>query len=74
MPELRELTIQTQEPEAGIQNANTILTPGIFSGLPRLERLQVTGENGWNEEDLTAELLSGMPLLRRLELGLHQFD
>ena len=68
MPELREMTIQTREPEAGIQNANTILTPGIFSGLPRLERLQVTGENGWNEEDLTAELLSGMPLLRRLEL------
>ena len=68
MPELRELTIQTLEPEAGIQNANTILTPGIFSRLPRLERLQVTGENGWNEEDLTAELLSGMPLLRRLEL------
>ena len=68
MPELRELTIQTREPETGTGSPNTILTPGIFSGLPQLERLQVTGENGWNEEDLTAELISGMPLLRRLEL------
>ena len=68
MPELRELTIQTREPETGTGSPNTILTPGIFSGLPRLEQLQVTGENGWNEEDLTAELISGMPLLRRLEL------
>ena len=68
MPKLRELTIQTREPETGTGSPNTILAPGIFSGLPQLERLQVTGENGWNEEDLTAELISGMPLLRRLEL------
>ena len=68
MPELRELTIQTREPKTGMRSPDTILTPGIFSGLPRLERLRVTGENGWNEEELTAELISGMPLLRRLEL------
>ena len=68
MPELRELTIQTREPETGMRSPNTILTPGIFRRLPRLERLQVTGENGWKEENLTAELISGMPLLRRLEL------
>ena len=68
MPELRELTIQTREPETGMRSPDTILTPGIFSKLPRLERLRVTGESGWNEEELTAELISGMPLLRRLEL------
>ena len=82
MPELRELTIQTRdpaiqtrdpaiqtrEPETGMRSPNTILTPGIFSGLPRLEQLQVTGEKGWNDEDFTAELISGMPRLRRLEL------
>ena len=75
MPELRELaiqtldpTIQTREPETGMRSPNTILIPRIFSGLPRLEQLRVTGEKGWNEEDLTAELISGMPRLRRLEL------
>ena len=75
MPELRELaiqtldpTIQTLDPETGMRSPNTILIPGIFSELPRLEQLRVTGEKGWNEEDLTAELISGMPQLRRLEL------
>ena len=64
----RDPAIQTREPETGMRSPNTILTPGIFSGLPRLEQLRVTGEKGWNEEDLTAELISGMPRLRQLEL------
>ena len=64
----REPAIQTREPETGMRSPNTILIPGIFSELPRLEQLRVTGEKGWNEEDLTAELISGMPRLRRLEL------
>ena len=74
MPELQELTIQTKEPETGMPSSNTILTPGIFSGLPRLERLQVTGENGWNEEDLTANLISGDAPATPTGTGLHQVD
>ena len=69
LKELRTLTISAQRPRSGTPGISSILSPGIFRDLGRLEKLTVTGDDGWNEQDITKEWMSGMPQLRHLKLN-----
>ena len=69
LKELRTLTISAQRPRSGEQGISSILAPGIFRDLGQLEKLTVTGDDGWNEQDITKEWMSGMPQLRHLKLN-----
>ncbi len=63
--QVRELVVEADAPE-GADDPGELVGPGVLAGMPHLEKLTLTGRNGWREHALRPGTLEGLYKLREL--------